>query len=100
MPRPVPPRPERGQPVGRDREPPYDSLENIHKDVHGLRKQLLEAITATHVATMSMLTLISTKLDKLGAGGGITPEDEAAAKRIRALAKSASDRLKILDARQ
>jgi len=59
------------------RDDPYDSLGNIHKDVHNLRKDIRDAIEKSQTAIMNRLSLIAAKIDGIGAGG-ISPEDKAA----------------------
>lgn len=69
------------------RKPPYNSLKNIHLDVHGLRKDIREAIEKSQTAIMNQLSLISSKIDGIGGGGGdgevVTEADKTLAREIR-----------------
>ena len=56
---------------------PYDSLKNIHLDVHNLRKDMRDAVAKSQTAIMNRLSLVEAKVDKIGTGG-LSPEDKAA----------------------
>lgn len=51
-------------------------VDNIHRDVHGIRRDFRDAIERSQAALLNKLSLIDAKLDKIGTGG-VTPEDQA-----------------------
>lgn len=66
------------------KRPDYDSLKNIHLDVHGLRKDIRDAITKSQKAVLNavehsqsaLMMRLSLIEGKIGTGG-ITPDDAA-----------------------
>lgn len=70
------------------RDDPYDSLKNIHLDVHGIRKQVLDAIEKSQTAILNRLTAhltrIEAKIDKLTPAPGGTVDTGALATAAKA----------------
>jgi len=52
-------------------------VDNVHKDVHGIRRDFRGAVEKSQTALLNRLSLIEAKIDKLGTGG-LSPEDKAA----------------------
>lgn len=77
---------------------PYDSLKNIHLDVHGLRRDIRNAIEKSQTALMNRLSLIEAKIDKIGTGGA-TPEDAAALAALATEGEAIAVRLEVLNAK-
>lgn len=79
------------------RDNPYDSLANIHLDVHNLRKDIREAIEKSQTALLNKLSLIASKIDGIGSGG-ITPEEIAQLAALAAEGEAIVIRLEKLNA--
>jgi len=52
-------------------------LNNVHLDVHGIRRDFRDAIEKSQTALLNRLSLIGAKIDAIGTGG-LSPEDKAA----------------------
>lgn len=53
-------------------------LENVHLDVHGIRRQFIDTIEKSQTALMNRLSLLSAKIDKLTpSGDAVTEADKA-----------------------
>lgn len=52
-------------------------VDNVHKDVHGIRRDFRDATERSQTAIMNRLSLIEAKVDRISGGEVVTDADKA-----------------------